>query len=180
MSPSGRTEHVAFLRAAIARIESGMPVAAPLPAPASRLPPREARAVRPRRRPAAKHPPVALGPDGFTLDRLLGGGLKQGALHEVVPASARDEGVASGFALAVAARCLKPQGTLIWIMDDCAASESGAPYPPGLQAHGLDPDRLIVVRTRGPQATLWAAEEALRIAAEICIYTNSDIVVEEI
>ena len=165
MSPSGRTEHVAFLRAAIARIESGMPAAV---RPATGAAPgrgeaRSARLSSRRRATAPRRAPFPLGPEGFPLDRLLGGGLRPGALHEVVPASARDEGAASGFALAVAARCLHRRGVLIWIVEDCAATESGAPYRPGLQAHGIDPDRLIVVRTRGAQATLWAAEEALRL-----------------
>ena len=153
MSPSGRTEHVVLLRDAIARIEAGLPVRTsapppvPMPAPAARGTGRRV---------------VPLGPEGFGLDRMLGGGLRTGALHEVVPHSGRDEAAASGFALAVAARCIEPGGMLIWIVEDCAAGESGLPYRPGLQAHGLDPDRLVVVRTKGADATLWAAEEALR------------------
>ncbi|WP_131115769.1 ImuA family protein [Lichenihabitans psoromatis] len=161
MSPSGRTEHVTFLRAAIARIEAGVPAA-------------DVRAMRigtvtpgpsPRRPGAARRGKrlVPLGSEG--LDGLLGGGLRAGALHEIVPETARDEAAASGFALAVASRCLAGSGMLIWIVDDRAASESGDPYRPGLQAHGLDPDRMIVVRTHGADQTLWALEEALRAGA---------------
>ena len=36
------------------------------------------------------------------------------------------------------------------------------PYAPALQAAGIDPARLLVVRTRSPRETLWAVEQALR------------------
>lgn len=146
MSPRGRTDHVTFLRDAIARIERCAPPSAP-------------GGFRGSRDSTASIP---LGPAGFELDRLLGGGLRRGTLHEIAPATARDEGTASRFAVAVAVCGLRTHGALVWIVDDCAAGESGAPYRPGLEGHGLDPDRLVVVRTRGGQQTLWAAEEALR------------------
>lgn len=148
MSPRGRTDNVTFLRDAIARIERGASASG-----------RPQRPTDPPRGPAA---PIPLGPAGFALDRLLGGGLRRGALHEIAPATARDEGAASRFAVAVAVCGLPTHGAVVWIVDDCAAGESGAPYRPGLQGHGLDPERLIVVRTRGGPQTLWAAEEALR------------------
>ena len=157
MSPCDRPDDVALLRAAITRIENGQPAttggrtAAPM------------RPGRRRSRAADGRPPVPLGGDGLALDVILGGGLRAGALHEIVPATPRDEGAASGFALALAIRCLGERGTLVWIVDDNAAGESGVPYRPGLQAHGLDPDRLVMVRTKGAEATLWAAEEALRV-----------------
>ncbi len=144
MSPRGRTDHVTFLRDAIARIERYAPPSAQ------------------RGRKASEGASIPLGPQGFALDRLLGGGLRRGTLHEIAPATARDEGAASRFAVAVAVCGLRTHGALVWIVDDCAAGESGVPYRPGLQGHGLDPDRLIVVRTRGGQQTLWATEEALR------------------
>lgn len=155
MSLRGRTDHVTLLRAAIARIERG--------APASGYP---AGRPAPSRGDTA---PIPLGPAGFALDRLLGGGLRRGTLHEIAPASARDEGAASRFAVAVAVCGMSAHGALVWIVDDCAAGESGAPYRPGLQGHGLDPERLIVVRTRGGQQTLWAAEEALRGSGSVVL-----------
>ena len=158
MSLHGRDD-VALLRAMIARIEGGQPAAVPA---AGGSHPR-ARPGRRATRAAETRPPLALGTGGLALDAALGGGLSQGALHEIVPASPRDEGAASGFALALAARCLGTRGTLVWIVDDGAAAASGAPYRPGLAAHGLDPDRMIVVQAKGAQATLWATEEALRV-----------------
>lgn len=152
MSPRGRTDHVTLLRAAIARIEhgaAGRGTHAGVPDPG--------RAA------------IALGGRGFALDRLLGGGLRRGTLHEIAPASARDEGAASRFAVAVAICGLRVHGAVVWIVDDCAATESGAPYRPGLEGQGLDPDRLIVVRTRGAGQTLWAAEEALRGSAVLVL-----------
>ena len=142
MSSRGGTEHVTLLRAAIDRIERG----------GSRPPVRRDEGC------AA----IALGPDGLGLDRLLGGGLRRGALHEIAPAAATDEGAAARFAVAVAVRALATHPAVVWIVDGCAVSESGAPYRPGLEGNGLDPDRLVVVRTRSAAETLWAAEEALR------------------
>lgn len=131
------------LQAAIARIEAGArPGTAPRPRPAA----------------------IPLGAGRCALDLTLGGGLRRGGLHEVVPAGPRDEAAACGFALALAVRCLSAgAGPLVWIVGDETVRESGAPYRPGLLAHGLDPDRLVLVRTRGPAPALWAAEEALRL-----------------
>jgi protein ImuA len=98
------------------------------------------------------------------LDRLLGGGLRPGSLHEVVAESARDEAAASGFAASVAGLVTRGR-TLVWVLDDRVAWEVGTPYRPGLAAHGLDPDRLILVKTRDAATTLWATEEALKAGA---------------
>ncbi len=152
MSRRGRTEHVTLLRAAIARIEAEGVTARGLTS---------GHGFGARRQ--DDRSVIPLGSRGFSLDAVLGGGLRRGALHEVVPATPRDEGTASGFALALAARCLTRHGVLVWIIDGCASTESGGPYRPGLQSHGLDPDRLIVVRTQGASSTLWATEEALRV-----------------
>ena len=128
----------------------------------------------PRRREAGFPAPVSLGDGGLgdgglgdgglPLDRLLSGGLRRGTLHEVVGEGVGDAAAAAGFALAVAGRCagLDP---LVWIVEDHVASETGLPYRPGLGAHGIDPDRLILVRTADGPATLWALEEALRLGA---------------
>jgi protein ImuA len=102
------------------------------------------------------------------LDGILGGGLKPGCLHEVVAETARDEAAAAGFATALAG--LVAQGRpLVWILDDRAAWETGLPYRPGLAACGLDPDTLILVKTRDVPTTLWATEEALRAGAPVVV-----------
>jgi protein ImuA len=102
------------------------------------------------------------------LDAILGGGLRPGSLHEVVATTARDEASASGFTTALAG--LVAQGRpLVWILDDRAAWETGLPYRPGLAACGLDPDRLILVKTKDVPTTLWATEEALKAGAPVVV-----------
>ncbi len=133
------------LRDAIARIEGSAPARFS-----------DARPARSR---------VALGPD-LALDAALRGGLRRGALHEVVAATPGDAGAASGFALALAVR-LATEGCapVIWILEDEARAEGGAPYAPGLAEHGMSPDRLIVVGTATGPDSLWAMEEALKCRA---------------
>ncbi len=125
----------------------------------------EGRAVEARDR---QSPTIALGRGGLDLDDRLGGGLRRGALHEVVAAAPGDGAAAAGFAAVLALRCAG-RGPLVWIVEDCATHETGAPYRPGLAAHGFDPDRLVLVRTRDGRATLWACEEALRAQAPVVL-----------
>ncbi len=136
---------LAHLRDAVARIEGD-------------------RSGAPRRRFDRATALVSLGDGSLPLDAALAGGLRRGALHEVVAPQAPDAAAAAGFALSVAGRCAG-RAPLVWIVEDHAASETGAPYRPGLAAHGIDPDRLILVRTGDAKATLWALEEALRLGA---------------
>lgn len=110
---------------------------------------------------------VPLG-EGLPLDGALGGGLRCGTLSEVMAASPRDAAAAAGFAVALAVRCAG-DGPVIWILDDRAGWETGAPYRPGFRAYGLDPARLLLVRTRDTTATLWATEEALRAGARVVL-----------
>lgn len=122
-------------------------------------------------------PKVALGRAGETLglDRLLRGGLRRGTLNEVVAASAGDAGAACGFALALAARfaaAAAPAAPVVWVMEDAARAEGGAPYAPGLAGHGLDPARLLVVRAKGGADALWAAEEALKCRAVAAVVVD--------
>jgi protein ImuA len=91
-------------------------------------------------------------------DRLPGGGLPLACLHEIEGARAEwDEAAATGFCLLLLARLLAARpGPLLWVAarDDL--------YAHGLSALGVDPDRLILVRTRGEAELLWAVEEGLR------------------
>ena len=149
MSQNGMRSELDRLRAAVGRIErprGGAPTGDALPGG----------------REAGR--PVRLGQGDLPLDAILSGGLRRGALHEVVAADRRDDAAAAGFALALAGRCATA-APLVWIVEDFATVETGAPYRPGLAAHGIDPDRLILVRTRDGRATLWAIEEALRLRA---------------
>ncbi len=54
---------------------------------------------------------------------------------------------------------------VVWIAEDMALAESGAPYGPGLEAFGLAPERLLTVAAARSCDLLWAMEEALRCRA---------------
>lgn len=108
---------------------------------------------------------LALGSAG--LDAVLGGGLGFGA-HEAAPAEPGDGPAAFGFALCLLARVLahRGQGAEGLIVQAAApAGEGGALYAPGLQALGLDPDRLAVATLRTAAEALRVADEALRSGA---------------
>jgi protein ImuA len=97
------------------------------------------------------------------IDGALGGGLARGALHEIAAAGEAHLAAAAGFALAVSARtALK---STVWIAEDMALVESGAPYGPGLENFGLAPERLLTVAGARSRDLLWAMEEALRCRA---------------
>jgi len=95
-------------------------------------------------------------PTGFpALDaELPGGGWPTAALTEILP---QHEGIGELRILGHALASLSARGRwLAWI------APPYLPYAPALQAAGIDLARLIVVRTRSPRETLWAAEQALR------------------
>ncbi|MDR3462697.1 MAG: hypothetical protein P4L76_10325 [Beijerinckiaceae bacterium] len=178
MPPHGPGE-TGFLREAIMRIESGGQGAAP----------RFASGNNQRTRNITLGPAPASGgikgaTGGTHLDHVLRGVVARGALHEIVAASPGDAAAASGFALALAARfaaAFHASAPIIWIIEDHAKAETGAPYAPGLAAHGIDPARLIVVETANGQDSLWAMEEALKcravaaVAAEIWRLKSYDL-----
>lgn len=97
-----------------------------------------------------------------SLDAALGGGLARSALHEIAAAREAEIPAATGFALILAAR---HRGPLVWIAEDMALAENGAPYGPGLEDLGLAPERLIAVAAAKSRDVLWAMEEALAGAA---------------
>ena len=92
------------------------------------------------------------------VDAALGGGLEGGILHEIAAAREAEAAAASGFALLLAART---SGPVVWIAEDMALYESGAPYGPGLEDLGLNPERFIMVAAPKARDVLWAVEEAL-------------------
>jgi len=96
------------------------------------------------------------------IDEALGGGLARGTLHEIAASSEAHLAAATGFALRLAAH---EQARVVWIAQDMALAESGAPYGPGLDAFGLAPERLLTVSVARPRDLLWAMEEALRCHA---------------
>jgi len=97
------------------------------------------------------------------LDRLLSGGLRRNALHEVRSQTTRDSIAATGFAIAVLARLAEADDRpILLVIEAGALSEAGHPYGPGLDRFGLDSRQLFIVRTKRPGESLWVFEEALR------------------
>src|SRR5215211_4466706 len=110
------------------------------------------------------------------IDAALCGGLALGAVHELEPAAPVHCGAAFGFALALAGRALQTRqgGEVLWIETAFATAEIGRLYGVGLEAFGLSPARVLVVRVARPLDVLWVMEEALRcrgIAAVIAELT---------
>jgi len=91
------------------------------------------------------------------------------ALHEIGPAGPGAGAAALGFTLALAATWAGPTTGLFWAGEDALFGEEGAPYPPGLAQYGLALERLIVVRARKREETLWAAEQASAACGAIVI-----------
>lgn len=110
--------------------------------------------------------PIPLGE--AAADALLGGGLKPGALHEVLAQGWGGGGFA--VSLAILAAGTKP---LFWVRPDYEALEYGALSPLGLAELGGDPRQLIMVRTRN-------AAEALSAAADILACPHAGALLLEI
>ena len=107
------------------------------------------------------------------LDAVLDGGLPLATLHEIRAGETRDGGAAAGFVLALVSRLAEAGGvpSVLWISETGSRRETGALYPPGLLALGLDPARVVEVATRNGTEALWAFEAALAcpgLGAAIC------------
>ena len=89
-------------------------------------------------------------------ERLVGGGLALGALHEVAGATTAlgDDAAATLFVAGIAARC--GPGQILWAMPRADL------FAPGLAQAGLPPSRLIQVETRADADLLAVVEEGLR------------------
>jgi protein ImuA len=134
MSHSDRAERLSHLRRAVARIETG---------------PRHERA----------------GALSLTraLDAKLGGGLSSDGLHEIAPAAPADAPAAFGFALSLAARFMAQSGaSALLVVEDFAITQEGAPFGPGLVAHGLDLSRVVFVRAPDAASLFQTLEDALK------------------
>lgn len=152
MSPRGSSERLAFLRREITRIEATG----------------GANILREKQVGEAT---ASLAPAFLSAARLAGG------LHEIVPASAPDAYAAMALGLHLTTACAreKPAGGLVLIVEDFVALETGAPYGPGLLEAGLDPERLVIVRTRDARETLRVMEEALKCAAVAAVLAESAV-----
>ncbi|ABS64136.1 conserved hypothetical protein [Parvibaculum lavamentivorans DS-1] len=116
--------------------------------------------------------PLSIGGDGCAamslgdakIDRMLpDGGLRLGALHEIVAATYHDTGAVGGF-LAGLAVCVMSRSTapILWCDAGRSPFDMGRLYGPGIAAFGLDPARLILVAPPRDSDCLWVMEEALR------------------
>ena len=98
-------------------------------------------------------------PTGFAqLDaQLPGGGWPAGALTELLP---EHEGIGEVRALGPALARLSSEGRwLAWV------SPPYLPYAPALEAAGIDLGRVMIIRVRSAQESLWATEQALQSGA---------------
>ncbi len=89
------------------------------------------------------------------------GAVALAALNEIAAASESDMAAATGFVLPLAGWASKRRAT-VWIAEDMALAENGAPYGPGLDAFGLTPEQLIRIAVANAREVPWAMEEALR------------------
>ena len=96
------------------------------------------------------------------IDVTLSGGLRRGALHELMPASAPDMTAAAGFAFGLAARAETPASHTLYIQHDFTAAEYGRPYLPGLHLAGIDTRALIYLSVPRAEDVVWAMGEALK------------------
>jgi protein ImuA len=96
---------------------------------------------------------------------LPGGGLLQGALHEIHSPDPAD-GAAIGFALRLLGRFLGAKPGLAALWASCRADL----FAPGLQAAGANPGRLLTVRCRNADELLFAFEEGLKSSAVAAVF----------
>jgi len=118
---------------------------------------------------------LAFGVDAID-GHLPGGGLARGALHEVF---ASDAGIATAFCALLAGRLAKDteNHAILWCERPWAL-DAGALYGPALLQFGIDPARVVLVRTRRDADALWAMEEGLhcgRLAAVVGEITNMSL-----
>jgi protein ImuA len=101
-------------------------------------------------------PSVSTGFPGLDVE-LPGAGWPSGVLTELLP---EHIGIGEVRVLGPALARLSAQGRWIsWI------SPPYLPYPPALEAAGIDLARVMIVRTKSTQETLWAIEQALQSGA---------------
>ncbi len=89
------------------------------------------------------------------------GAVALAALNEIAAARESEIAAATGFVLPLAAWASGRRAT-VWIAEDMAFAENGAPYGPALDGFGLIPERLIRIAVANAREVPWAMEEALR------------------
>ena len=118
------------------------------------------------------HGPAKVMPLGVAAldDRLAGGGLALGRVHEVI-GEARSEvrdAAGFGFVAALASRLMQADGDVLWCPRG-ANLHGGWLCARGLALLGLDPGRVIVAEARGDTERLWAMEEGLGCAGLVAV-----------
>ncbi len=97
----------------------------------------------------------------------------RGAVHDVFADGLRDAGAALGFALAQARGLLEPSRPAILVLQlKSDAQELGLPYGLGLKSFGVDPDRVVLIRTDTIVELLWAIEEAIACRAVAAVIAD--------
>jgi len=89
------------------------------------------------------------------------GAVALAALNEIAANGESEMAAATGFVLPLCAWAARGCAT-VWIAEDMALAENGAPYGPGLDVFGLTPERLIRIAVSSAREVPWAMEEALR------------------
>ena len=95
------------------------------------------------------------------IDKMLpNGGLSQGAIHEIFAA---DAGIATAFcAILINRLTIKNKTQSILWCENPWALDAGLIYGPAFLQFGINPEKLLIVRTRHDSETLWAMQEGLR------------------
>lgn len=139
-----------------------------MPTYTTQLSPRRAEIVADLRQHLARLEGISIGEESglqFGLpeldDHLPHGALAFGAVHEIAPANEADLPAAFGFLLALLAR-MPGRTPLLFVLSSKKLARCGHPHSHGLNQLGLDPARLILVKTANETEALWATEEAIR------------------
>lgn len=94
-----------------------------------------------------------------------------GAVHEFLAPGMEDMAATSGFVVAVASYLMKCHGVAMWI------SSRQWMFPPSFKTFGIDPDRILFVKTSNEKESMWVLEEALKcgaltvVVSELCDLT---------
>ena len=106
--------------------------------------------------------PISFG--ALTIDAAFGGGLNRGGVHEIYAPSTAHHGAATGFTAALVVRAAGNR-PILWVRQEFLDPETGGLNASGLAGLGLDPHRIVLVRTRDTEGALRAGEQAARCTA---------------
>jgi protein ImuA len=116
--------------------------------------------VKVGQRHAVTETPVTFGVDG--IDRRIGGGLAQRALHEVFAASVEDASAAAAFAVMTAMRGCPAGHPMLWVREARCGRRGGHLHAAGLAELGFDPGDLVLVEATDTLAVLRAGADIVK------------------